>query len=208
MGNLWLYAMPLEDVRAFFSAPADLADELLAQAGAVIKAPTNNLLGRVGPLFRHPVVPVIDLPMPSADDAQNLVEGRSIAPERLAPAWTIVRHWCDVRAAGRLSLEISQQQLSTIDFHIVSGGLSSQFSLETIVGRDPHLPLRTLHGSQVGWMPAAHAALAAEQWPTALADGRLPDDVIGLAEQLCGFFCQVPDWSANGQSADVLALLQ
>ena len=98
--------------------------------------------------------------------------------------------------------------MSAIDFHLVSGGLSSQFSLETIIGRDPHLPLRTLHGSQVGWMPAAHAAPAAEQWPLALADGRLPDDVMGVAEQLCGFFCQVPDWTSNGEASDVLAMFQ
>ncbi|MCL2491069.1 MAG: hypothetical protein FWF36_10215 [Propionibacteriaceae bacterium] len=52
-------------------------------------------------------------------------------------------------------------------------------------------------------MPAAHAAQAGPQWPVALAEGRLPDDVAGLAQQLAGFFTQVPDWDT-----DVLALIQ
>jgi len=202
--SLWLYAIPVDDVRGFFSAPPDLAAELLAQAGAVIVAPKPaNLIGKVGPLFRKPIAPVVDIPLPSQDDAQNLVDGRAVAPERLYPAWTIVRHWCEVRAAGRLALELTDTQLGSIDFHLVTGGLSSQFSLETIIARDPHLPLRPANKLRVGWMPATQAAQAGPQWPTALADGRVPDDVMPLAEQLAGFFTQVPDWGT-----DVLALFQ
>ncbi|MCL2652759.1 MAG: hypothetical protein FWD63_03105 [Propionibacteriaceae bacterium] len=202
--TLWLYAIALDEVQGFFSASPELAAELTEQAADVIVEPaTKHLIGKVGPLFRRPVEPVVDIPLPSADDVENLVEGKAIAPDRLYPAWTIVRHWCEARALGRLTVELTDMQLSEIDFHLVSGGLSSQFSLETIIARDPHLPLHPANKLRVGWMPAAHAAQAGPQWPIALAEGRLSDDVMALAEQLAGFFTQVPDWGT-----DVLALTQ
>jgi len=202
--TLWLYAIALDDVQAFFSASPELARELTAQAADVIVSPTaKHLIGKVGPLFRHPIEPVVEIPLPSAEDAQDLVEGKAVPPDRLYPAWTIVRHWCEVRAAGRLTIELTDTQLGATDFHLVTGGLSSQFSLETIIARDPHLPLHPANKLRVGWMPAAHAAQAGPQWPLALAEGRLPDDVMGLAEQLAGFFTQVPDWGT-----DVLAMIQ
>jgi len=202
--TLWLYAIALDDVQGFFSAPPELAAELTAQAGDVVVQPAvKHLIGKVGPLFRHPIEPVVEIPLPSAADVESLVEGKAIAPDRLYPAWTIVRHWCEVRSAGRLKLELTDTQLGAIDFHLVTGGLSSQFCLETIIARDPHLPLHPANKLHVGWMPAAHAAQAGPLWPVALVEGRLPDDIMPLAEQLAGFFTQVPDWDT-----DVLALIQ
>ena len=202
--TLWLYAIALNDVQGFFSAPPELAAELTAQAGDVIVEPAaKHLIGKVGPLFRRPIEPVVEIPLPNPEDVKNLVEGKAIAPDRLYPAWTIVRHWCEARALGRLTLALTDMQLEAIDFHLVTGGLSSQFSLETIIARDPHLPLHPANKLRVGWMPAAHAAQAGPQWPVALAEGRLPDDVAGLAQQLAGFFTQVPNWET-----DVLALIQ
>ncbi|MCL2489866.1 MAG: hypothetical protein FWF36_03950 [Propionibacteriaceae bacterium] len=202
--TLWLYAITLDDVQGFFSAPPELAAQLTAQARDVIVQPAaKHLIGKVGPLFRHPIEPVVEIPLPSPADVENLIGGKAIPPDRLYPAWTIVRHWCETRARGRLTLQLTEMQLESIDFHLVTGGLSSQFSLETIIARDPHLPLHPANKLRVGWMPAAHAAQAGPQWPSALAEGRLPDDVAGLAQQLAGFFTQVPDWDT-----DVLALIQ
>jgi len=211
MGTLWLYALPLDEVRAFFAAPAGLADQLLTQAEAVTrKAAPANLIGKVGPLFRHPIAPVIDLPGPTSDDAKCLVEGRSVTPDRLRDAWVIVRHWCDVRAIDHMSLEIDGQQMEELDFCLVSRGLSSKFSLQTVLARDPRLPLRPAPGMQVGWMPDHHVVQAAEQWHDAVAECDVPGEGLGaLRDQLAQFFGRSPTWLSDDASApDILALYQ
>ena len=211
MGTLWLYALPLDEVRAFFAAPAELADQLLTQAEAVThKAAPSNLIGKVGPLFKHPVFPVIDLPGPTTDDAQCLVEGRSVAPDRLDDAWVIVRHWCEIRAVDHMTLDIDHQLMDELDFRLVSRGLSSKFSLQTVLARDPRLPLRPAPGLTVGWMPDHHVAQAAEQWRDAVAQCDVPTEGIGaLRDQLAQFFARSPSWLSDDASApDVLALYQ
>jgi len=211
MGTLWLYAMPLDEVRAFFAAPAELAGQLLAQAEAVTHKPApSNVIGKVGPLFKHPVFPVIDLPGPTTDDAKALVEGRSIPPDRLADAWVIVGHWCGARAVDQLTLAIDHQQMDELDFCLVSRGLSSKFSLQTVLARDPRLPLRPAPGMQVGWMPDHHVVQAAEQWHDAVAECDVPGEGLGaLRDQLAQFFVRSPLWLSDDASApDVLALYQ
>ena len=211
MGTLWLYAMPLDEVRAFFAASEHLVGELIGQAAEVVRdqrpAP---LIGKIGPLFKHPIAPIMELPTPSLDDARALTDGRSLPPERLAPAWVIVRHWCDVRSVDKLTLEVDQKQLDDLDFCLVSRGLSSQFSVQTVLARDPRLPLRSAHGLKVGWMPNHHVAQAAEQWRDAVAECDVPaEGLAALRDQLAQFFGRFPSWTCDdAPPPDVLALFQ
>jgi len=211
MGTLWLYALPLDGVRAFFAAPAELADELLSQAADVAhKPPPSNLIGKVGPLFKHQIAPIVDMPGPSMDDAKVLVEGRSVPPNRLDESWTIVRHWCQIWAVDTLALDIDLQQMDELDFCLVSRGLSSKFSLQTVLARDPRLPLHPAPGMQIGWMPDHHVAQAAEQWRDAVAECDVPTEGLGvLRDQLAQFFGRSESWLSDDASApDVLALYQ
>ncbi|MCL2783689.1 MAG: hypothetical protein FWD80_06955 [Propionibacteriaceae bacterium] len=211
MGTLTLYAISLEDVRQWFGAPQPWSTTLLEDAEKVAHEQAKPaLIGRIGPLFKHPVAPIMELPGPTMGDANALVEGRAIAADRLGPAWVIVRHWCDSTSFGSVAITLEQQQLALLDFTLVSGGLSSQFSLETIIARDPHLPLLPAPGMSVGWMPGDHAVRAASQWGAAVQSAALREDIRESADAVHGFF-QLPDWTQPSDEAlppDVLALYQ
>jgi len=172
MGTLWLYAIPLDDVRDFFAAPDSLAADLLARAADVahdqVKPP---LIGKVGPLMRHPIQPLIDLPGPSIDDAHAMIEGRALPPNRLGPAWVIVRHWCAVYCCDSTQVEVSRDQLATLDFEHVAAGMGSQYSFGTVLSRDPHLPLLPAPGLVIGWMPNRDAQRVAVEWGPATGQG-------------------------------------
>jgi len=206
MGSLKLYAVSIDTVRDWFASSDPTSAELLRQAEAFVgSSPHPTLIGKVGPLFKHPVAPIIDLPRPTMDDARALVEGRTLPPGRLRLGWLVVQHWLDAAAAGHVEVTLSGQQLGVLDFRLVSGGLSSQYSLETIVSRDPQLPVLPAPGMSVGWMPSAHALRASAQWPQAAAE--LPEDVADAAAALRSFFCQLPAWdAASSQAVDVLAI--
>ena len=207
MGTLCLYAMPLDDVRAFFAAPPRLAGELITQAGDVIPEPPR-LIRKLGPLVRRPAAPLVDLPGPTADDARALVEGRSLPPERLAPAWVIIRHWCDLHAAAKIAFDLTSKQIENLDFCLVSGGLSSQFSLGTMIARDPHLPVRPAPGLQVGWIPHHYVVQAEAQWRDTVAECPVADDdLVAVKDQLAEFFAHLSD-AADGPQMDLLALFQ
>jgi len=171
MGTLWLYAISLDDVRDFFAAPDDLAASLLASANEVTQAAAKPaLISKVGPLLRHPITPVIDLPAPSMDDAKAMVEGRALPPDRLWLAWIIVRHWCAQFSCDRAQISVDRERLATLDFAHVASGLSSQFSFGTVLSRDPHLPLLPAQGLVIGWMPNQHLRQMATQWVQATTE--------------------------------------
>jgi len=209
MGVLTLYALELDDVCGFFGASEPSATRQLEWAAEVTSEPIKpKLLGKVGPLFKHPVAPIMEIPVPTMDDARSLIEGRTPAPERLRLAWVIVQHWCKRLALGSVEITLDRHQLAAIDFAVVSRGLSSQNSLETILTRNPHLPLLPPAGLMIGWMPHTHVAKAASQWPsavgTATADDELADDLKEPADRLARFFEQAQTWTMT----DVLALYQ
>jgi len=171
MGTLWLYAISLDDVRDFFAAPADLSEQLLATAKDVTHEPVKPpLIGKVGPLLRRPITPLIELPTPCMADARAMVEGRALTGDRLGPAWVIVRHWCAIYCRESARVSVDRDQLATLDFAHVAMGLSSQFSFGTVLSRDPHLPLMPAPGLIVGWMPNAHVRRLVGQWGPATRD--------------------------------------
>jgi len=232
MGTLWLYAISVDDVRDFFAAPDSVASELLDAASAVATEQAKPaLIGKVGPLTRHQITPVVEWPGPTMDDAREMIEGRALPPHRLGPAWVIVRRWCAMRCRDSAEVTVDRQQLANLDFAHVACGLSSQFSFGTVLARDPHLPLLPAPGLVVGWMPNSHVRRMAAQWPAATAsdrDGTAPsgtsetfsrDDHTGVALKwpldgaLNGFFVRAATWAGDdgdgrGGPADVLAMFQ
>ena len=170
MGTMWLYAISVEDVREFFGAPEMLGASLLASANDVVREPEKPpLIGKVGPLLRHPITPLVEVPVPTMEDARAMVEGRALPPERLGVAWVIVRHWCAVRCRDSVRINVSRDQLATLDFAHVASGLSSQYSFGTVLSRDPYLPLMPVAGLTVGWMPNMHLRRMCGQWSTVTA---------------------------------------
>ena len=178
MATLWLYAISLDDVRDFFAAPDELAAGLLASANEVTHEPAKApLINKVGPLLRHPMTPVIDVPAPCMDDARAMVEGRALPPDRLPLAWVIVRHWCAQFCCDSAQISVDRERLATLDFAHVASGLSSQFSFGTVLSRDPHLPLLSAPGLVIGWIPNRQLRLMAAQWVQATtASGASPSN--------------------------------
>jgi len=206
MGTLTLSAIALDEVHQWFGAPAELADQLSDQARQVSVA-NPPLIRKVGPLLRRPSAPLVTVPAPSMDDVAALVEGRTLPADRLGFAWVIVRHWLQLRARHQVAVELSEHQLSVLDFSLVSAGLSSQLSFETVIARDPHLPLLATPGLSVGWMPNAHAVRAAAVWPQVFGLVAQRLEVADPATQLRVFFDDFARLAPN-ESPDILALYQ
>lgn len=205
MGTLTLCAIDVDDMHQWFGASDPLVDELrqLAQP-LTARDDKPPLIGKIGPLFKHPTAPIMTLPKPSDDDVNALLEGRSVPADRVVFAWVIVRHWMRQRGHHWLEVELDNHQLAVLDFSLVSGGLSSQFSFETVLARDPHLPLLPRHGLTVGWMPSHHVAKAVVQWPNAFEIAAARPEVADAVDALRGFAEALGD----GQPSDVVALYQ
>jgi len=236
MGTLWLYAISLDDVREFFAAPADEAAELLDLARQVAREPAKtSLLSKVGPAFKRPIATPFVLVGPTMDDAKTLVEGRSTPPDRLGPAWAIVRQWCAAKCRDNAQVNVERSQLATVDFANVTSGLSSQFSFTTMLARDPHLPLLPAPGLVVGWIPNNYVQKMSENWAQVIAAAGWKagnessggttfsrDDQTGVGfswpldgsqpadwwDAINGFFERAVDWAVSDHSPDVLALYQ
>lgn len=193
MSELRLHAVDVDEVRAIFGADPTLA-ERLRQAAKVrwfdhTPEPRRGVLDRLGPLTTKALLPATP-DMPTRDDADTLLAGRYVAPERTLPAWRLVEGWIGVLAHDSLQLQLSAAELDALDEDLVAAGLGADLAPGAILRRDPHLPLRPLPGMFVGH--ATHPRVLA----TADDLRRCRDDVAPRsrerAQALADFFAHAP----------------
>lgn len=199
MGTLHLFAIGIDEVRDFFRASPELAARLRTSAAnrvAVANQPVlqqPSLLARVGPLFRHSIEPAPALPDgPAPGDIENILAGRYVAPDRIRQCWQLVEGWLGDEGWGDFRQEATRIQLQNANFDFTRAGISSQFDLVRLMGRDPQVPLRPAAGLTVGYSGFDHVTSTGAALRGAM-DQVLPA-TRPFAEALLGFLESFPDW--------------
>lgn len=205
MGRMSLFAIGITELRDMFGAAPELADRLRAIAEthfppAAGKPPRRgSLLGRIGPVLKKsietPQIP--DHPVPA--DADALLAGRTIVPERLGVAWQIVLVWLDEISWGRLDLDLATPELAAIEFELAKAGLPSQFALERLLQGNPQLPLRPLPGQQFGYAKNPHVEATRHAVSTVIGD--LEPDAQTIVQPVLEFLNRYPGWTAAAAAA-------
>lgn len=172
MGSLSLYGIAIDEVRDIFSAGAAEAAALRAIASERFptrRAAAPGLLGRLGPLFRRPPdAPVVAPDTPVAEDCERLLTGRHTPPHRLAASWRLLEAWLDAKSWGSYRATIAGRDVDALDFDLSRAGVPAEYSLRSLVARDPGLPLLASPGLLAGYCRGAHAVAASEAWQPAL----------------------------------------
>ena len=205
MAELHLFGIAVDEVRDMFGADPTLAGALRSIAAERFSAlmseqrPRGTMLGKVGPLFRHP----IDQPQvpvgPSAADIENLVAGRAIDPTRLDACWQIVCSWLHARSALHADAPATASQIEAIEFDLARAGLPSQFAIGRLWARDLGVNLQPGHGMQVGYAKNGHA-MATRTAMHAVRDELDPASRPYL-DFIVGFLDRVAHWDAAHREA-------
>lgn len=158
MRRLRLFGISIDAVRDIFGANEDLAGRLNAVLAREF-APTNpkspGLIGRLGPLFKRAPDTEVNAALPLPSDAEALLAGSYVKPERLPQAWQLMLVW--LTELSLASTQISFEDLDAIEFDLARNGLSSDFSLRNLAERELGIPLRPLSGQVVGYCRHLHA---------------------------------------------------
>lgn len=199
MGTLHLFAIGIDEVRDFFRTSPELAGRLRTSAAhrmavdnqSVVTRP--SLLGRVGPLFRHSIEPAPPLPDgPAPGDVENVLAGRYVAPGRLRQCWQLVEGWLGDESWGDFRQEATRLQFQNANFDFTRAGVSSQFDLGRLMGRDPQVPLRPAEGLTVGYSRFDHVNDTRAALRSAI--GQVLPATRPFADALLGFLDRFPEW--------------
>lgn len=158
MRRLRLFAVGIDTVRDIFGADEKLAERLRAVLTREF-APTNpkapGLLGKLGPLFKRAPETEVNAALPLPADADALLSGGYIKPDRLAQCWEVMLIWLAELSAGHV--DVSFEDADALEFDLARSGLSSEFSLRRLAERELGIPLRPLPRQVVGYSRNLHA---------------------------------------------------
>jgi len=210
MSTLWLYAVAIDEVRGIFGADPLLAARLRTAAANRFAAHTDvapGLLGKLGPVFRHPPdAPVVRPDVPTAVEVDALLASRYLPPDRLSAAWVLLLAWLEEVAPNPLPLSLSAAQLSEFDFDLACSGVPSRLGLTDLLKTGLGIPLAPGPGWAAGWVPAERAAVIAPSWRACLAE--LADDRRALAVTVLDWLEAQPGWTQPEPSPDLVAVFQ
>lgn len=156
MGELRLYAVGLDEVRALFGAPEEQATRLRAVAERAFtpaaEAARTGLLSKLGPMFRRPpATQVISPTQPEPRDVDALLAGAYVPPERTGATWRVLETLvCDV-AWGSTRMSLTSESLDDLDFALARGGVSASVGLRHLLDTTASLNLVPVQGLRVGW---------------------------------------------------------
>lgn len=198
MARLSLYAIGITELRDMFGAAPELAEQLRAVTADRFPAPRDerrrgSLIGRIGPALKRPIDPPVAPARPTMADADALLAGRAIVPERLVYAWQVARAWLEARSWGSCELELDAAGLSRVEFDLARVGLPSPLALERLLQGNPQLPLRTLAGQRFGYEKNAH--VEATRQGLSLVIGDLAETSLPVAGKILEFLNDFPQWS-------------
>jgi hypothetical protein len=197
-GQLRLWAVHLDTVQQIGSAPPDLADRLrqvtLERFPVRASRPGRGLADKLGPLLRRPrTAPRIDPAAPGQPDAEAILTGRFVPPDRLEAAWVLFEAWLDALSAAHLVRPVSVAELETVDFDLARAGVPSPLDLYHFRHRGLDVPLRPLPGLTIGSLRAAQVMAVATAWRAHL------DDLEGSVDLIRAILDFIDAWL--GQSA-------
>lgn len=195
MGELRLYAVGMDEVRAIFGAAPSTADHLrqLAQRALTPAGDPQRtgLLGRLGPIFKRvPATQVISPTQPEPHDIDVLLSGAYVPPERMGATWRLLETLVSGIAWGSTRTNLSAQALDDLDFALARGGVSAAVGLRHLLTSTASLNLIPVQGLTVGWHPHEKALAMAGAYRSALPQIKTDEQrdlVNSLATWLDGF---------------------
>ena len=206
MVEIRLYAIGIDEVRDWFGAGRETAATLRGIAAERFRAPVaeqrapSGMLSKLGPLFRHdPWAPRLPADLPTPADVEQLITGRFVAPDRLAPSWTVVRAWLEDLSWGQVVLGFGDTEWRDLEFDLARAGVPSQFAISKLWSLDPALPLRAEPGTAIGYAKHHHAVATADELRTAAQ--RVGDSSRGPLGRVIGFLDALAGWSASAAAA-------
>lgn len=158
MRTLRLFGIGIDSVRDIFGADEQLAThlrEVVVRAFAPANPKSPGLLGKLGPLFKRAPATEVNAAMPLPADADALLAGGYIPPDRLVQSWELMLVWLDELSTH--SVDISFHDFDAVEFDLARLGLSSEFALRSLAERELGIPLRPLPGQVTGYCRNLHA---------------------------------------------------
>ncbi|HHU37831.1 MAG TPA: hypothetical protein GXZ45_00850, partial [Propionibacterium sp.] len=174
MGTVSLHAIGIDELRDAFSGTQPAVDRLRALAREVwppesIPARRGGLLAKLGPFSRHAVgAPVVRPGVPTAQDVDDVAQGRDVPPDRREAAWALVDAFVDATAWGVLRFDSDDRTIDDLDFALASAGLPSRFGLRQLFNSATRLPIKWLPGMAGGYARGDRAEVMASAWAEAL----------------------------------------
>lgn len=191
------FAISIAELQGIFGADSEFADELRNIAEAALPAPVSKppsrkrLLNLFAPLTKKSIEPPVLPDRPAPPDIEALLSAHAIMPKRRPYAWQIVLVWLHELSWGSLDLEVTDAQLSALEFTLAACGLPSQFGLEKLALRDTGIPLLPLPGEIIGYNTFDHV-LGTEENLRRSVDGLSPrtrEAIVPFQKFLANFHC-------------------
>jgi hypothetical protein len=174
MSTLKLWAIGIDEVRGIFSADPETADRLRAAATerfGVSGRRQPGLLAKLGPLLRGNHDPAAPRPgVPSPQDIDDLLAGRFVPPDRLAPAWALLDLWLDELAFDSTQYPLTEAGLNETDFALAKANVPSWYGLSDLFKANLGITLTRQPGLADGFVRGEHARAMAEAWVGGLAE--------------------------------------
>ena len=177
MQRLVIYALAIDDVRDIFGADEALAERLRgAAAQHFAAAPTKKRW--FGPVLRRDPDLVIDPARPTTADAEALLSGGYVAPERQVACWRLLTLWFEELAAAYHEVSYDPANFDQIEWELACLGLGSENSLRSLAERRLGVPLQPLRGQIAGYAKHVHAV---DVWQALTAVRKVPELSEGAA---------------------------
>jgi hypothetical protein len=162
-GQLCLWAVATDTVRQVFAPPPELAERLRGVMAArfAVAVPKPPLLGPLRRL-RQPLPVTPD--HPSWLDAEAMLAGHFVTPDRLPAAWNLLAAWLDDLAAAAVAVPLSAADAERADYDLARAGVAPAQGLSALWRRRLDLPLTPLPGRATGATAAAEAQAIAQAW--------------------------------------------
>jgi hypothetical protein len=206
-GPLHLWAVGIDTVERIASAPPDLAQHLYRVTAHHFPVrtgePGHGLSDKFGPLVRRPRgAPVVELTGPTLPDAEAMLAGRFVSPDRLEPAWRLFQTWLDNLSVARMSHPATAAQIETADFDLSRAGVPSNLDLHHFWQRSFQMPLGRVPGLAIGWLRGDLVVEVAAAWRAHVDD---VEGSVDLVRAVLDFLERWPEFRATalaqGQAA-------
>lgn len=173
MNRLVLFAIPIDDVRDIFGADDALAERLRAVAGARFAPERPRRRGWFAPLLARDRATEVDPRLPNRQDADALLAGGFIAPERMEQCRQLLSLWVEELCSAHRWVPWDAASFERIEWDLARAGLNSDHSLRRLAERKIGSPLRPYEGQVVGYAKHVQAVQTLDGLRAAAASGDL-----------------------------------
>lgn len=173
MAQIRLWVVGRDELQELFTSNGPQRERLLDDLGTRVDRPVAwGRSDQLGPLLRRaPDAPVVPPHSPVRTDAERLLDGRPVPPERAAASWALVEHWVEHLACARAAFPAEDAAVTAV----------------ARVWRALDLPLTPPPGTTAGWLTRQDVVRRGKGLPAALTGwlARLPAAPGQTSDVLC-----------------------